>query len=1183
VSRREYFIQNPQTPRPILFRPLGRALRIARLLLWFAVLPIDGSRQVEAQPAVGPAVIVETEGTVEITPAGANAWKAAQANVPLPAGTRVQTRQKSRAVVRLSDQSLLRLGEETIIEIPQPTGNRVLQFFKGVLYYFHRDKPGVMPVKTPTAYAVVIGTEFEAAVAPDGATTLHLMDGRVDISNELGQLPLKAGETAIARAGQAPARTAALQMSSVIQWALYYPGVLNVEELKLDENALRQTLSAWRAGDLLSAIFNYPAARQPASVDEQVFYAGLLLAVGRAEESKARLSSIDANAGQDVRAKELVEDLQLVIAAVQGKTRSRGHPSTLSSSYLADSIYLQSQSRLNEALLSAHRAVQIAPGFAFGWARVAELEFGFGKRGDATVAVRKSLSLAPRNAEGVALRGFLQAAHGQWKLALHDFDEAITLDGALGNAWLGRGLCQIRLGHAEQGRQDLETAATLEPQRALLRSYLGKAFGNEGDYIHAENELRLGRSLDPSDPSAWLYSGLLHLQENRINDAVRDLERSSVLNGNRSVYRSRLLLDQDQGMRSSNLALAFQDAGMSDWALQEAARSVVYDPANYSAHLSLGNSFQLLRDPNSINQRFETPAVNEYLLAGLLAPPSGGILAQSISQQEYSKFFEKDGAGLSSITEYLSRGDWLEAGSVYGSVPNLGYALSGFYRSQAGWRPNNDLIQTELSLQLKHQLTPQDSFYFRSSWGELESGDLLQRYDPATANTGLRVKERQEPLLLAGYHREWQPGMHTLVLGGWFKDDQRVFDPQSQTLVQGRDASGDITDVLPVSFEQHYRAKSDLFTAEAQQLWQTEEHTLIAGGRVQGGTFQMDNLHTNAAFPFPFLFPTTNVDTRSSMQRYSIYGYHQWHPVSPILLVAGLSYDYLRYPSDFRFAPLSSREIHTDQISPKGGAVWTPREQTAVRVGYSRSLGGVSFDQSFRLEPTQVAGFNQAFRSLIPESVAGANSAADFETWGLAWQERVLTNTWLTVAGEWLNSRVRRQLGAYDFAAFTVTPGSTGEKLDFRERSISLSANQLVGREWAFGAQYRMSEAQLRSVFIDVPGNATASGGFRQSSAPEALLHRVNLFANYNHASGFFGEGQALWFHQSNRGYSQPLPGDNFWQLNAFAGHRLWHRHAEITLGVLNITDQDYRINPLNLAPELPRERTFMLALRLNF
>jgi len=37
------------------------------------------------------------------------------------------------------------------------------------------------------------------------------------------------------------------------------------------------------------------------------------------------------------------------------------------------------------------------PKFAFGWARVAELEFSFGRSGKALEAVERSLQLAPRN------------------------------------------------------------------------------------------------------------------------------------------------------------------------------------------------------------------------------------------------------------------------------------------------------------------------------------------------------------------------------------------------------------------------------------------------------------------------------------------------------------------------------------------------------------------------------------------------------------------------------------------------------------------------------------------------------------------------------------------------------------------------------------------------------------------
>ena len=60
-------------------------------------------------------------------------------------------------------------------------------------------------------------------------------------------------------------------------------------------------------------------------------------------------------------------------------------------------------------------------------------------------------------------------------------------------------------------------------------------------------------------------------------------------------------------------------------------------------------------------------------------------------------------------------------------------------------------------------------------------------------------------------------------------------------------------------------------------------------------------------------------------------------------------------------------------------------------------------------------------------------------------------------------------------------------------------------------------------------------------------------------------------------------PGDDFWQFNAFAGYRFLHRKAEVTLGLLNITDQNYNLNPLNLYNELPRSRTLALRLQLSF
>ena len=53
--------------------------------------------------------------------------------------------------------------------------------------------------------------------------------------------------------------------------------------------------------------------------------------------------------------------------------------------------------------------------------------------------------------------------------------------------------------------------------------------------------------------------------------------------------------------------------------------------------------------------------------------------------------------------------------------------------------------------------------------------------------------------------------------------------------------------------------------------------------------------------------------------------------------------------------------------------------------------------------------------------------------------------------------------------------------------------------------------------------------------------------------------------------------------MNAFVGYRFLHRKAELTLGLLNITDQNYNLNPLNLYDELPRSRTLALRLQLSF
>ena len=111
----------------------------------------------------------------------------------------------------------------------------------------------------------------------------------------------------------------------------------------------------------------------------------------------------------------------------------------------------------------------MAPDFGFAWVRLAELEFGEGRTQAALDALTNAQSFSPENAQMHALQGFIRLASGDTDQADQAFSQAIALDGALGNAWLGRGLVHIKQGRNKEGRLAIQTAAVLEPQPLYFR------------------------------------------------------------------------------------------------------------------------------------------------------------------------------------------------------------------------------------------------------------------------------------------------------------------------------------------------------------------------------------------------------------------------------------------------------------------------------------------------------------------------------------------------------------------------------------------------------------------------------------------------------------------------------------------------------------------------------------------
>lgn len=534
-------------------------------------------------PKAGESALIEAENQVSAQRASATTWDTAKPVMPISFGDSLRTGPWSRAVVRLTALSAVRLDQSTTIRLVQPapgdtnpaapvqvlamspaSTKPAVNLVNGALFYLSRDKTQELEVQTLSGNAILEGTEFVVRVDKDkNLTQIMMLDGTVKLQNANGSMTVKNGEAVEALDGQAPHPIKPIQVADLIQWTLYYPAVIYPPDLAMEaseQTAVADSLAAYNAGDLLGALDKYPTDRQPGTSAGQLYRAAVLLAVGRVDDAQDAMAKASDNA-PGRRA------LEIMISAVKSPDVPRSDVPQTASEWLAEAYYLQAQSRsdnhlLEQALTAAKRSTKLAPDFGYAWVKEAELYFSQRDTSQALAALDQGLKLTPENAEAFALQGFLFSAQNRMVDAQKSFNQAIDRDGALGNAWLGRGLTEIREGQEEAGLRDLQIAATLEPSRAVLHSYLGKAYSDAGQPDNAKRDLKRAKELDPKDPTAWLYSAIQDAQENRYNEAINDLEESAALNDNRSIFRSQFLLDEDRSIRGTNLAAIYLNDGM---------------------------------------------------------------------------------------------------------------------------------------------------------------------------------------------------------------------------------------------------------------------------------------------------------------------------------------------------------------------------------------------------------------------------------------------------------------------------------------------------------------------------------------------------------------------------------------------------------------------------------------------
>jgi tetratricopeptide (TPR) repeat protein len=1069
----------------------------------------EGMAAVPCEPPVGEAVSVQ--GLVEFNRVGQLTWQTVTQGELFCAGDSVRTASPGRAAILLANQTLIRLDEGTSVTFTKirPAEPSWLDLLKGGLHFLSRTRQS-LKVKTPFVNAAIEGTEFVVRVSPH-ESGLWVYEGVVVFSNSQGSLTLRSGEAAVAEAGRAPVRRLVVNPLEAVQWALYYPPVVDyraaAQATGLDRPAIEAALDAYRRNDLDTALARLdavPEARRSATY--YTLQAGLLLSVGRVDQAWL---DIDRALGLDP-ANGAAYALRAIIALVRNETDkalslaeqgARLDPRS-STPHVALSYAHQAKFDIQQARDDASRAVSLSPQDALAWARLSELELSLGELDEALAAARQAVSFDPDISRTQTILGFANLTEIKIDEAKDAFQKAIALDQAAPLPRLGLGLATIRAGDLDDGVRELEISASLDPKNSLIRSYLGKGYYDQKREKLAATEFEMAKRLDPKDPTPYFYDAIMKQTTNRPVEALRDLRKSIELNDNRAVYRSRLLLDGDLAARSASLGRLYNDLGFQQLGLLEGWKSLNIDPSNYSAHRLLADNYAAL-------PRHEIARVSELLQSQLLQPlnitPVQPQLGESNllvlegagpsdpSFNEFNPFFVRNRLALQTSGVYGNNATWGDELTQSGLWNKFSYSLGQFHFETDGFRKNNTIDEDLYNVFAQTNISPQASVQAEFRHSDQQFGDLP-----------LRIFPEPDPLL------KNEVKTKIFRLGGRY-----AFSPQSEVIGSFiyRDLDGNIgPSSLALGLQSNIPSiDEDGYLAEAQYLFHSEKIKVTSGI----GHFDEDkNAIIETIYP-PIFGLTPDRDSLSGdKQHTNIYLYSLINYPRSVAWTLGASADFL----EDELGELPA--LNADQFNPKFGLIWKPFAKTTLRAAAFRTLNR-SLVSNQTLEPTQIAGFNQFFQEFV---------GTDAWRYGVGLDQQF---------SEVLYGGVEYSKRDLDVVNFKRT-----SKADWNEKLLRTYLHWAPLLWLAASAEYEYEQFKRDRDF----------------AGPERFknleTHRVPLGVNFFYPCGFFAGLKATFVYQDAK-FIDFEEDHRFWVVDASVGYRLPKRWGFVRLQALNIFDKE--------------------------
>jgi tetratricopeptide (TPR) repeat protein len=552
---------------------------------------------VAAAAATNPeAEIASLTGTGEFRAFQEPDWKAARVKQPLFADNYVRTLALSRMALVYADGTQEQLAPNTMIRITASMAGKpaTSQLQKGRVWMQSKNPPNGLIMQTPWAAAAIRGTDWEMAVDDDGAATLAVFSGEVELYNEHGRVLVQAGEQAHVSRGEAPVKLRLQVSRERIQWVSSF----TVDPRRYAEfrdgpsdpalSAIANAVRDGRLGEAFDRVHARAEGAESRAIDLLLLadfrlYEGDLDAAQAALERGLRRFPADERFDVGLARVAILHD-DFALAARHAEAALAKRPASVDALLMRGEI-ARREGRAGEAVAAYGRAAGIAARDPRAWVGLGVVETERENVRRARSHLERALELDGSDAEARAELGTLEGFAGNLPRGRAELEKALEIQPDNYVAWTGLGVLRLKAGDEEGAVQALVRASVIEPRYARAHLYLAAAYYQQGRDRAALFELARAAETDPNDPLPHLLASIIRLDRIEPGDAIAEAQQALA----RIPFLKSLnqVADNQKGVANVGAPLAFM--GLEEWARSAAWDS--YLPLWGGSHLFLADRY----------------------------------------------------------------------------------------------------------------------------------------------------------------------------------------------------------------------------------------------------------------------------------------------------------------------------------------------------------------------------------------------------------------------------------------------------------------------------------------------------------------------------------------------------------------------------------------------------------------